>query len=118
MFNLINDWKEILEGEFEKEYYISLIQKLQEEYDKYEIYPPKKDVFNALNLSSYKDTKVVIIGQDPYHTPGYANGLAFSVCDNVEIPKSLVNIFKEINMELGINIPDTGNLQKWAENIK
>ena len=115
MFNLINDWKKILEGEFEKEYYISLIQKLQEEYDKYEIYPPKKDVFNALNLSSYKDTKVVIIGQDPYHEPNQAHGLAFSVRRGTKLPPSLINIYKELKNEFGYEISDSGDLTPWAK---
>ena len=88
----------------------------EEEYQNKVIYPKKELIFNAIDKTPLDKVKVVLIGQDPYHTPGYACGLAFSVNDGVEIPKSLVNIFKEINLELGINIPNTGNLSIWAEN--
>ena len=109
-------WEEFLNEESKLEYFKNLMTFINNEYSYKTIYPARNLIFDALNKTPLNKVKVVIIGQDPYHTPGYANGLAFSVCDNVEIPKSLVNIFKEINMELGINIPDTGNLQKWAEN--
>ena len=99
-----------------KEYYIKLMNFIEEEYQNKVIYPKKELIFNAIDKTPLDKVKVVLIGQDPYHTPGYACGLAFSVNDGVEIPKSLVNIFKEINLELGINIPNTGNLSKWAEN--
>ncbi len=109
-------WEEFLNKESKLEYFKNLMTFINNEYSYKTIYPARNLIFDALNKTPLNKVKVVIIGQDPYHSPGYANGLAFSVCDNVEIPKSLVNIFKEINMELGINIPDTGNLQKWAEN--
>jgi uracil-DNA glycosylase len=109
-------WEEFLNKESKLEYFKNLMTFINNEYSHKTIYPDRNLIFDALNKTPLNKVKVVIIGQDPYHSPGYANGLAFSVCDNVEIPKSLVNIFKEINMELGINIPDTGNLQKWAEN--
>ena len=109
-------WEEFLNEESKLEYFKNLMTFINNEYSYKTIYPARNLIFDALNKTPLNKVKVVIIGQDPYHTPGYANGLAFSVCDNVEIPKSLVNIFKEINMELGINIPNTGNLQKWAEN--
>ena len=109
-------WEEFLKEESKLEYFKNLMTFINNEYSYKTIYPARNLIFDALNKTPLNKVKVVIIGQDPYHSPGYANGLAFSVCDNVEIPKSLVNIFKEINMELGINIPNTGNLQKWAEN--
>lgn len=109
-------WDEFLTEEAKKEYYKSLIRFINDEYNNKIIYPSRDKIFNALDKTPLNKVKVVLIGQDPYHTPGYANGLAFSVGDNVEIPKSLINIFKEINMELGINIPNTGNLSNWAEN--
>ena len=109
-------WDDFFNEESKKEYYIKLMNFIEEEYQNKVIYPKKELIFNALNKTPLDKVKVVLIGQDPYHTPGYANGLAFSVNDGVEIPKSLVNIFKEINLELGINIPNTGNLSKWAEN--
>ena len=91
MIKLGNDWDNVLAGEFEKEYYIKLREFLTEEYANYNIYPPKGDIFNALRYSSYSDTKVVIIGQDPYHQPGQAHGLCFSVNKGVKIPPSLVH---------------------------
>lgn len=109
-------WDDFLKEESKLEYYINLMKFIDEEYKTKVIYPSYDLIFNALNLTPLDKVKVVIIGQDPYHTPGYANGLAFSVNDNIEIPKSLVNIFKELNSELGINIPNSGNLQKWAQN--
>lgn len=109
-------WEEFLNKESKLEYFKNLMTFINNEYSHKTIYPARNLIFDALNKTPLNKVKVVIIGQDPYHSPGYANGLAFSVCDKVEVPKSLVNIFKEINMELGINIPNTGNLQKWAEN--
>ena len=116
MFIIKKNWYEKLKPVFDTDKYKNFERWLINEYKTKTIYPKPENVFNAINIVKFDSVKVVIIGQDPYHSPGYANGLAFSVCDNVEIPKSLVNIFKEINMELGINIPNTGNLQKWAEN--
>ena len=109
-------WDDFFNEESKKEYYIKLMNYIEEEYQNKVIYPKQELIFNALNKTPLSDVKVVIIGQDPYHTPGFANGLAFSVNDGVELPKSLVNIFKEINLELGINIPKTGNLSNWAQN--
>ena len=109
-------WETFIKEEQNKEYYISLMKFVNKEYQDKIIYPKYDLILNALNLTPLNNVKVVIIGQDPYHTPGFANGLAFSVNDGVEIPKSLVNIFKELNSELGINIPTSGNLSKWAEN--
>ena len=109
-------WNDFFYEESKKEYYKNLMKFIGEEYQNKVIYPKKELIFNALNKTPLDKVKVVLIGQDPYHSPGYACGLAFSVNDGVEIPKSLVNIFKEINLELGINIPNTGNLSKWAEN--
>lgn len=109
-------WDDFFYEESKKEYYIKLMKFIDEEYQNKVIYPKRELIFNALNKTPLDKVKVVLIGQDPYHSPGYACGLAFSVNDGVEIPKSLVNIFKEINLELGINIPNTGNLSKWAEN--
>lgn len=115
MVNLGNDWTEILKEEFEKDYYICLRDFLTEEYANQKIYPPKEDVFNALRYSAYGDTKVVILGQDPYHQPGQAHGLCFSVNKGVKIPPSLVNIYKELQTDLGINPPDHGYLADWAK---
>ncbi|MBR5229583.1 MAG: uracil-DNA glycosylase [Firmicutes bacterium] len=115
MANLGNDWTEILREEFEKDYYIKLREFLTAEYESQQIYPPKEDIFNALRYSSYKDTKVVILGQDPYHQEGQAHGLCFSVNKGVKIPPSLVNIYKEIQSDLGINPPNHGYLADWAK---
>jgi uracil-DNA glycosylase len=109
-------WNEIIKEEEQKEYYKSLIKFINDEYENKTIYPKKELIFNAFKLTSYENVKVVIIGQDPYHTPGYAMGLAFSVNDGIEIPKSLVNIYKELYNELGIIAPNSGNLSKWAKN--
>lgn len=111
--NLTNDWKMLLQGEFNKPYFINLMEILKREEQQYLILPPKEDRFNALNLTSYKDTKVVIIGQDPYHNLHQAHGLAFSVPDNIPLPQSLKNIYIELANDL--NIHNTkGNLTSWA----
>lgn len=115
MVLLGNDWDNVLAGEFEKEYYVKLREFLTEEYSNYSIYPPKGDIFNALKYSSYENTKVVIIGQDPYHQPGQAHGLCFSVNKGVKIPPSLVNIYKEMKDDLGIVQPAHGYLEEWAK---
>jgi uracil-DNA glycosylase len=109
-------WNEIIKEEEQKEYYKSLIKFINDDYENKTIYPKKELIFNAFNLTPYDKVKVVIIGQDPYHTPGFAMGLAFSVNDGIEIPKSLVNIYKELYNELGIIAPNSGNLSKWAKN--
>ena len=116
MVNLGNDWDQILDGEFDKEYYLNLRKFLIEEYRTRVIYPSMYDIFNALKITDYNEVKAVILGQDPYHGPGQAHGLSFSVKDGVQPPPSLVNIFKEYNSDLGYPIPSSGDLTKWAEN--
>lgn len=110
-----NDWDGILATEFEKEYYGKLRAFLTEEYETQRIYPPQPDVFNALRYSSYADTKVVILGQDPYHQEGQAHGLCFSVNKGVKIPPSLVNIYKELQSDLDVQAPQHGYLASWAQ---
>ena len=114
MVNIGIDWDEILKGEFEKPYYLKLREFLKEEYKNNIIYPDMHDIFNALKYTSYKDTKVLILGQDPYHGEGEAHGLSFSVQDGVKFPPSLQNIFKELYNDLGIINNKSGNLSKWA----
>lgn len=108
-------WKEKLAPEFEKDYFASLVSFVKEEYALKQIFPPKKQIFNAFDFCSFPDCKVVILGQDPYHGPGQANGLCFSVNDGVRMPPSLINIFKEIQDDLGKPFPKTGNLERWAK---
>lgn len=110
-----NDWDELLREEFSKDYYSDLRRFLKYEYSHYKIHPDMHDIFNALKHTSYKDTKAVIFGQDPYHEVNQAHGLAFSVCKGVAIPPSLMNMYKELNRELGTYIPDNGYLEKWAK---
>lgn len=109
------DWVELLKEEFNKDYYKELSEFINNEYSTKTIHPPKEDIFNALLYTSYENTKVVILGQDPYQTPGFAHGLSFSVNPGVQIPKSLQNIYKELNTDLGCYIPNNGHLKKWAE---
>jgi uracil-DNA glycosylase len=108
-------WHEQLKEEFEKSYFKNLISFIKEDIKSHTIYPPGKLIFNAFEHCSFEDTKVVIIGQDPYHGAGQANGLCFSVNDGVTFPPSLRNIFKEIKADLGKEIPKSGNLERWAE---
>ena len=108
-------WKARLEPEFEKDYFHTLTDFVREEYSHYPIYPPGKLIFNAFNLCPFDKVKVVIIGQDPYHGPGQAHGLCFSVNDGVRFPPSLINIFKEIKDDIGTDAPTTGNLTRWAK---
>lgn len=115
MVNLGNDWDQILEGEFDKEYYLNLRKFLIEEYRTRVIYPSMYDIFNALKATPYKDVKVVIIGQDPYHGPGQAHGMCFSVKKGVPQPPSLQNIFKELEADLGCSRPSHGYLEQWAK---
>jgi len=116
MANILkNDWKDLLEDEFNKEYYQTLRNFLTNEYKTKTIYPDKYDIFNALHFTSYKDIKVVILGQDPYHGPGQAHGLSFSVNPGIKIPPSLLNIYKELNSDLDCYIPNNGYLKKWAD---
>ena len=110
-----NDWAEYLDAELEKPYYKDLRQFLIGEYRHQKIYPDMYDIFNALHYTSYADTKVVILGQDPYHEPGQAHGLSFSVLPNVPPPPSLQNIFKELHEDLGCKIPNNGCLKYWTE---
>jgi len=114
MVNLGNTWDEILKDEFEKEYYQKIRKFLVYEYNHYRIFPNMHDIFNALKLSDYNDIKVVIIGQDPYHGEGQAHGLCFSVQKGIQTPPSLVNIYKELQSDLGCYIPNNGFLEKWA----
>lgn len=112
---LKNDWQNLLKDEFEKDYYLKLRNFLINEYKTETIYPDMYDIFNALNYTQYKDVKVVIIGQDPYHGPNQAHGLSFSVKPDVAIPPSLSNIYKELNSDLNCYIPNNGYLKKWAD---
>ncbi|MEH6975566.1 MULTISPECIES: uracil-DNA glycosylase [Bacillus] len=112
---LRNDWEPLLAPEFEKPYYQKLRQFLKEEYSTHVIYPRANDIFNALHYTSYEDTKVVILGQDPYHGPDQAHGLSFSVQPGVKTPPSLQNMYKELHADLGCEIPNNGYLVKWAE---
>lgn len=112
---LKNDWAPLLEKEFDQPYYLQLRQFLKEEYRTRVIYPDMYDIYAALHLTPYSETKVVILGQDPYHGPGQAHGLSFSVKPGVSQPPSLQNIFKELQDDLGCYIPNNGYLVKWAE---
>lgn len=116
MVNIGNEWDELLKGEFEKEYYLKLREFLKKEYFTYQVYPNMYDIFNALKYTSYSDVKAVIIGQDPYHGPGQAHGLCFSVQKGVAIPPSLQNMYKELYSDLGIPPANHGYLKKWADN--
>ena len=115
MVHIGNDWDGLLADEWEKEYYQKLRQILKKEYATQRIYPPMNDIFNALKYTSFEDVKVVIIGQDPYHGAGQAHGLCFSVQPGVTPPPSLKNMFKELNADLGLPEPPTGELTRWAK---
>lgn len=115
MGSISNDWLAPLSPEFKKPYYAQLYKKVREEYGTRQIFPPSDEIFTAFELTPLKDVKVVIIGQDPYHGEGQAHGLCFSVKPDVETPPSLVNIYKELNEELGCYIPNNGYLTKWAK---
>ena len=108
-------WKSRLQAEFEKPYFHTLANFVRGEYATQTVYPPGKEIFRAFDACPFEDINVVIIGQDPYHGPGQANGLCFSVRDGVRMPPSLVNIFKEIKQDLGKPIPTSGNLERWAQ---
>ena len=110
-----NDWAEALKEEYRKPYYRELYKKINEEYRTREIFPPSDEIFSAFHLTPLKNVKVVILGQDPYHNDGQAHGLCFSVKPDVEIPPSLVNIYKELHDDCGCYIPDNGYLTKWAK---
>ena len=115
MAAIANDWLEPLKPEFSKPYYKKLYQTVNEEYRTHQIFPPADDIFNAFALTPLHEVKVVILGQDPYHEPGQYYGLCFSVMDGVPFPPSLVNIFKEIQNDLGKPIPCSGRLERWAD---
>lgn len=114
MVLLENDWDMALLEEFKKDYYLTLREFLKTEYSTRKIYPPMNDIYNALRYTSLEDTRVVILGQDPYHGYGQAHGLCFSVKEGVPHPPSLKNIFKELNSEIGMPIPESGELTGWA----
>ncbi|MGL5649013.1 MAG: uracil-DNA glycosylase [Clostridium sp.] len=114
-YTLNKSWSSLLKEEFSKDYYYKLMNLLNDEYKSKVIYPPREFLFEALNLTSYEDVKVVILGQDPYHGPNQAHGLSFSVNPGVKIPPSLLNIYKELHSDLGYSIPNHGYLKKWAE---
>lgn len=115
MVHIGNDWDELLKDEFQKEYYLNLREFLKKEYSNYTIYPDMYDIFNALKYTGLKDTRVVILGQDPYHGPNQAHGLCFSVKKGVEPPPSLKNIYKEIETDLNIKQASHGELTDWAK---
>jgi uracil-DNA glycosylase len=108
-------WKKRLQNEFNKPYFPDLVSFVKNEYQDQLVFPKGKEIFNAFNHCPFETTKVVILGQDPYHGPGQAHGLSFSVREGVPFPPSLLNIFKEINRDLGIPIPSNGNLSRWAD---
>lgn len=110
-----DSWKERLKGEFDKEYFLHLTEFVKNEYRTTAVYPPGKDMFRAFDCCPFDEVKVVILGQDPYHEPGQAHGLSFSVKDGVPFPPSLVNIFKEIESDLGRPSPSSGDLTRWAK---
>ncbi len=109
-----SSWKEKLAEEFEKPYFLGLTGFVRQEYNSTRIFPPASLIFNAFDKCPFDRVKVVILGQDPYHGPGQAHGLCFSVPDHVEMPPSLLNIFREIHQDLGIPVPESGNLERWA----
>ena len=109
-----NKWDEILDEEYHKDYFIKIVNYINKAYKERTIFPPKNYILRALSLTDYDDVKVVILGQDPYHGVGEANGLAFSVNNGIKIPPSLQNIYKELKSDLGIDIPNTGDLTCWA----
>jgi len=111
---ITNDWLKVLNSEFRKPYYKTLFERVKQEYDRGPVYPPSDDVFNAFHLTPFDQAKVVILGQDPYHEPGQAHGLCFSVKPGVKAPPSLVNIYQELHDDLGCYIPNNGYLEKWA----
>lgn len=113
--NLDPNWHYLLNNEFEKEYFMNLSNFIENEYKNHTIFPPKSLIFNALNYTNFNKVKVVILGQDPYHGVNQADGLCFSVADDVPVPPSLNNIFKEIKLENGIYNPENGNLIHWAK---
>ncbi|GGE29102.1 uracil-DNA glycosylase [Pullulanibacillus camelliae] len=112
---LKNDWNDMLKEEFQKDYYLSIREFLKQEYATQTVYPDMYNIFNALHYTAYEEVKAVILGQDPYHGPGQAHGLSFSVQKGVKQPPSLQNIFKELQEDLGYPMPPHGNLEKWTK---
>lgn len=112
--NIESSWKEVLKDEFDKPYFNTLIDFVKTEYTDHTCYPPGKKIFSAFDHCPFDKVEVVILGQDPYHGPGQANGLCFSVSDGISMPPSLQNIFREIQTDLGMAFPPTGNLERWA----
>ena len=110
-----NNWDNILKEEYNKEYFKNIIKQIKKEYKNKTCYPNKNDIFKALKLTDYNKVKVVILGQDPYHGEGEANGLAFSVNEGIKLPPSLKNIYKELNDDIGIPLKNKGNLENWAK---
>lgn len=110
-----NNWDKVLEEEYNKEYFINIVKYINKAYKERSIFPPKNYILRALSLTDYNDVKVVILGQDPYHGVGEANGLAFSVNNGIALPPSLKNIYKELNSDLGLRIPHTGDLSCWSK---
>ena len=110
-----NYWDTVLDSEYHKDYFANIVKFVNKVYKEKTIFPPKARILSALDITDYNDVKVVILGQDPYHGIGEANGLAFSVNDGIKIPPSLKNIYKELHDDLGIEIPNTGNLESWAK---
>ncbi|MDO4823013.1 MAG: uracil-DNA glycosylase [Bacteroidales bacterium] len=110
-----DSWAPLLADEFEKPYFQTLISFVRSEYSQYRCFPPGSLIFNAFNTTPYDKVKVVLLGQDPYHEPGQAHGLCFSVNDGIPFPPSLVNIFKEIQTDIGTPVPSSGNLTRWAQ---
>ncbi len=108
-------WKEVLMNEFEKDYFKKLTEFVQNEYNTKTIYPPQSEIFSAFGFTPFENVKVVILGQDPYHGEGQANGLSFSVADGIKLPPSLRNIYKELKDDVGIEISTSGNLESWAK---
>ena len=115
MGQITGDWQAALKNEFHQPYYAKLYKTIMEEYRTRKVFPPPQDMFNAFEYTPLNDVKVVILGQDPYHNDGQANGLCFSVREDIDIPPSLVNIYKELHSDLGCYIPDNGCLEKWAK---
>ncbi len=115
MAAISNDWAEKLSEEYRKPYYRELFQFVKEEYSKMVVYPPSEDIFNAMHLTPLSKVKCVILGQDPYHEPGQAHGLCFSVKPDIKIPPSLENIYKELHDDVGFEIPNHGYLEEWAK---
>jgi len=115
MIHISDSWKKQLNEEFKKPYFLDVLEFVEQEYVEHTCYPIKEDIFSAFNHCSFENTKIVIIGQDPYHGPNQANGLCFSVNDGIPHPPSLKNIFKELEADLNIPYPQKGNLESWAK---